>query len=358
MYQQYYKLIDKPFRLSADPKMFFNSYSHKRALSYLLYGVKQGDGFIVVTGDVGMGKTMLASALSGMLEGQNVVIGKIVTTQLEAEDLLRVAAAEFGLAFRTEPKAVLLKALESYFKECARLGKRVLLVVDEVQNLPPRSVEELRMLSNFQAHGRPLVQSFLLGQKEFRNILRSSEFVQLRQRVIAAYHLRPLDIEETRGYIEHRLKLVGWNQDPVIADNVFPLIHRVTQGVPRKINILCDRLLLFGCLEERHSLDADALKAVAEDLKQEDLFVAPEESAAVRDQAPRAVAAGQNSRQVPEERRIDALETSLESLGNMVRRELVMLRKALLDTQKVRSTEIPVLGEAQLGKSRASGEKD
>lgn len=355
MYETYYKLSDKPFRLSADPKMFFNSHSHKRALSYLLYGVKQGDGFIVVTGDVGMGKTMLASALTNMLERQNVVIGKIVTTQLEAEDLLRVAAAEFGLGYRSEPKAVLLKGLETHFKECAQLGKRVLLVVDEVQNLPPRSVEELRMLSNFQLHGRPLVQSFLLGQKEFRNILRSPEFVQLRQRVIAAYHLRPLDVEETRAYIEHRLKVVGWEQDPAIASEVFPIVHRVTQGVPRKINILCDRLMLFGSLEERHVLDVEALKAVTEDLRREDLFSAVDEP-----ESPTSVATAipRDDRRAPADGRLDALETSLESLGNMVRRELVMLRKALLDAQKVRSTDVSVVVDATRGKNRASGDQD
>ncbi|MGH8533298.1 MAG: XrtA/PEP-CTERM system-associated ATPase, partial [Gammaproteobacteria bacterium] len=347
------------FRLSPSPKMFFSSHSHKRALSYLLYGVKQGDGFIVVTGDVGTGKTTLVGALEAMLEGYNIVVARIVSTQVEAEDLLRVAAAEFGLAYKSESKAVLLKSLEEFFLECAQQRKRVLLLVDEAQNLPARSVEELRMLSNFQHNGRPLVQSFLLGQKEFRVLLRSPSFVQLRQRVIAAYHLKPLDTEETQAYIEHRLRLVGWNQDPVFAQEVFPLIHRISQGVPRKINMLCDRLLLFGCLEETHLINAEALKSVTDDLSQEDLLVTGD------DQSAREVTG--DARMLPlrsglgnanEEGRIAVLETSLETLGSMVKRELSMLRKAIVDTQKSRLTTDPIPMETRLQKVQTGAEKE
>lgn len=338
MYETFYKLSGKPFRLSPDPRLFFNSHSHRRALSYLLYGVKQGDGFIIITGDVGTGKSTLVCALAALLKDQNIVTGMVVTTQIEAEDLLRVTAAEFGLPYQTDSKAVLLKNLEGYFKECALQGRRALLLVDEAQNLPPRSLEELRMLSNFQMGGRPLLQSFLLGQKEFRHVMRSPGFVQLRQRVIAAYHLRPLDVDETRGYIEHRLGFVGWNQDPTFADDVFVRIHRVTEGVPRRINVLCDRLLLFGCLEEMHRIDVGVVKTVTDDLEKEDLCIMSEDesdASAAADatntlrQAHQFQAAGNSDTQ-----RLAALEASLESLGSAMQKELVLLRKAILESHK------------------------
>ena len=359
MYKSFYKLTGKPFGLSPNPKMVFSSHSHTRALSYLLYGVKQGDGFIVITGDVGTGKTTLMGALEAMIQGYHIVVGRIVSTQVEAEDLLRVAAAEFGLGYKSESKAVLLKSLEEFFRECAQQGKRVLLLVDEAQNLPPRSVEELRMLSNFQHDGRPLVQSFLLGQKEFRVLLRSPSFVQLRQRVIAAYHLKPLDTEETQAYIEHRLRLVEWNQDPVFAQEAFPLIHRITQGVPRKINMLCDRILLFACLEDKHLINVEVLKAVTDDLAQEDLLMGADDQPAreVTGDA-RALPLRSDLGNANEEGRIAVLETSLETLGSMVKRELSMLRKVILDTQKSRLKTDPVPIETRLQKVQAGAEKE
>jgi hypothetical protein len=157
-------------------------------------------------------------------------------------------------------------------------GKRVLLVVDEAQNLARRTIEELRMLSNFQWKGKPLVQSLLLGQREFRTMMRSEGFEQLRQRVLAAYHLQPLTEEETRQYIEHRLKLVGWNGDPYIDDDVYARLYEFTGGVPRKTNLLCDRVLLYGCLEELHHINRAVIDNVLEDVKQE--LWSPEPSAA------------------------------------------------------------------------------
>ena len=248
---------------------------------------------------------------------------------------MRVAAAEFGLDYHSESKAIILKNLESYFKECAHLGKRALLLVDEAQNLPPRAVEELRMLSNFQMNGRSLVQSFLLGQKEFRDVMRSQDFVQLRQRVIAAYHLRPLDTAETRAYIEHRLRVVGWKKnDPLFMDEVFPLIHRITQGVPRRINLFCDRLLLFASLEDKRVIDAAVVTAVTNDLDQEDLLISDEAPEAKDGQSGQvAVLHRGTAPGTAGAKRLDAIEDSLESLGNIVRRELVMLRKAIVDTK-------------------------
>ena len=245
MYEAFYKLTAKPFRLSPDPRFFFNSRGHKRALSYLRYGIKQGEGFIIITGDVGTGKTTLVSTLFQALERENIVGAQLVTTQMQADDLLKMVAAGFGLPFQRVGKAGLLTSLESFFIGCVQEGKRVLLVVDEAQGLPPKAIEELRMLSNFTYQGRSLLQSFLLGQREFRTTMRSKGFEQLRQRVIAAFHLRPLDKDETRMYVEHRLLKAGWKQDPQFTDDTFEGIHQFTSGVPRRINTLCRQALLI-----------------------------------------------------------------------------------------------------------------
>jgi predicted kinase len=190
----------------------------------------------------------------------------LVTTQLEADDTLRMVAASFGLAHEGLDKATILKNLETFMTSRMRQGKRVLLLVDEAQNLPPRSLEELRMLSNFQLGGRVLFQSFLLGQVEFRNTIQAKGLEQLRQRVIAAYHLEPLDQEQTRGYIEHRLRTAGWDGDPKFTDAAYEDIYKYSGGIPRRINTLCDRLLLFGVLEELHEFDVDKVNTVVQEL--------------------------------------------------------------------------------------------
>jgi putative secretion ATPase (PEP-CTERM system associated) len=268
MYEGFYHLNGKPFQLSPDPRFFFSSRTHRRAMSYLVYGAHQGEGFIVITGEVGAGKTMLARMLARKLESQNLVMAQVVSTQLEADDMVRMVTSAFGLP-HDDSKARLLRSLEQFLLGCYKQGRRALLLVDEAQNLPLRSVEELRMLSNFQHDDKPLLQSFLLGQPEFRRTLQSPALEQLRQRVIASCHLGPIEESETKAYITHRLKLVGWNGDPSFGEDTFPAIHQYSGGIPRKINLVCDRLLLSGRLDEKHSLTAREVAGVIADLQEE-----------------------------------------------------------------------------------------
>lgn len=270
MYENYYKLSGKPFQLNPDPAFFFGSRGHKRAMAYLEYGLHQNEGFIVITGEIGAGKTTLVRSLLQKLDPAKVVAAQLVSTQIDADDILRLVAAAFGVPSKDLDKADLLLALETFLVSLTANGKRALLVVDEAQNLTPRAVEELRMLSNFQLEDHALLQSFLIGQPEFREIMQGEQMQQLRQRVIASYHLGPLDVEETKAYIEHRLKHVGWHPDsPSFSADAFEAIYRATNGIPRRINTLCDRLLLAGFLSEKLALTGREVDDVQAEMKEE-----------------------------------------------------------------------------------------
>jgi putative secretion ATPase (PEP-CTERM system associated) len=263
MYEDFYKLTGKPFQLTPNPRFYFGSQGHEKAMAYLRYGLHQGEGFIVITGDVGTGKTTLLGYLLSQLDSTKYVTARLVTTQLDADDTLRMLASAFGIDTRGADKATLLQAFERFLLEQQRRGKRALVLVDEVQNLPMRSLEELRMLSNFQMNDAAPIQFVLLGQPQFQSMIASDDLMQLRQRVIATFHLGPLGPDETRSYIEHRLQLVNWRHDPQLTDDAYARIHHHTGGVPRRMNVLCDRLFLGGMLEELHEIDGRMVDNVA-----------------------------------------------------------------------------------------------
>ena len=269
MYESFYGLTGKPFQLNPDPAFFFGSRGHKRAFAYLQYGVHQSEGFIVITGEVGAGKTTLVRNLFEQLDRDRLVAAQLVSTQLDAEDMLRAVATAFALPARSVDKSTLLGSLEAFLCQLAVEGKRALLVVDEAQNLTPRAVEELRMLSNFQLRQQALLQSFLIGQPELRTMMQAPQMQQLRQRVIASYHLGPMDAAETQGYIEHRLVHVGWKGDPRFHPRALALIHAKSGGIPRRINTLCNRLLLAGFLSEKHAFDEKDVEAIAREISDE-----------------------------------------------------------------------------------------
>lgn len=339
MYDEFYRLNGKPFQLTPDQRFFFHSQVHHRAMAYLRYGLEQGEGFIVITGGIGTGKTMLVRALFGELENRNIMAAQLVTTQVGPEDMLRMVCASFGLAHEGMNKATMLHNLEVIARTRFAEGKRILLVVDEAQNLPARSVEELRMLANFEVEGRSLFQSFLLGQEELRRTLQGQTMEQLRQRIIASYHLEPLSEEETRGYIEYRLKLVGWDNDPALDEGLFHRVFAFTDGVPRRVNALCDRLLLYGCIEEKHSLGPDDLEVVTAEMKRE---VAHAERRPTRESVPAMadLEEGDSPSELDEapahiegrslSHRLTKLEDEVKGLRRIVQNERKLLRKAVL----------------------------
>ena len=271
MYESFYGLSSKPFQLNPDPSFYFGSKQHRRATAYLEDGLHQNEGFIVVTGEVGAGKTTIVRGLLGKLDSSKVVAAQLVSTQLDAEDTLRMVAAAFGVNTRSLGKSEVLLALEAFLVDVTRQGKRCLLIVDEAQNLTAHAVEELRMLSNFQFETQALLQSFLIGQPEFRGIMQSPHMQQLRQRVIAACHIGPMDQDETRAYIEHRLKCAGYAGAPLFDSEAYEAIFKASGGVPRRINALCDRVLLSGFLGGRSEFNLSDVEDVARELNEETL---------------------------------------------------------------------------------------
>lgn len=266
MYDQFYGFEGRPFQLTPDPHFYFESATHRKALSYLGYGLAQGEGFIVITGDIGAGKTTLVGHLMATIDPARLTAVKIVSTQVGGDDMLRLTAQSFGLPTTDMPKAQILRQIEAFLHSQARAGRRSLLIVDEAQNLSVPAIEELRMLSNFQLGGQSLLQIFLLGQPEFRDLMKSAQLEQLRQRVIATHHLDPMQPGEVEPYILHRLAIVGWKGDPQFTPEAFAAIYAATGGVPRRVNVLASRVLLLGALDQLSEIDADAVQAVIEDM--------------------------------------------------------------------------------------------
>ena len=269
MYESFYGLNSKPFQLNPDPSFYFASKQHRRATAYLEYGMHQNEGFIIITGEVGAGKTTIVRGLLESLDQDKVVAAHLMSTQLDADDTLRLVGAAFGIRTRDVSKADVLMSLEAFLINMTTKGKRCLLIVDEAQNLTARAVEELRMLSNFQFGNHALLQSYLIGQPEFREILQSPQMMQFRQRVIASCHIGPMDVEETKGYIEHRLKHAGSTGSPAFSDDSFEVIFKASSGIPRRINSLCDRLLLLGYLTDKKAFEAADVEEVAREIEEE-----------------------------------------------------------------------------------------
>lgn len=273
MFDDFYGLTGRPFQLTPDPDFYFESATHRKALSYLGYGLAQGEGFIVITGEIGSGKSTLVAHLMKKIDPAQMTVGQIVTSNLNGEELVHVVAQSFGLDIDGHDKASALGAIEDFLHEEARAGRRCLLVVDESQNLTIDALEELRMMSNFQLGSHPLLQQLLLGQPEFKEVLATSQSLeQLRQRVIAAHHLGPMESDELQPYIEHRLGCVGWEGNPAWDQRVFAEMYQATGGIPRRVNQVATRLLLLGAVEQRTRIDSAMLSSVLREMESDNTF--------------------------------------------------------------------------------------
>lgn len=284
MFDDFYGLAARPFQLTPDPAFYFESLTHRKALSYLGYGLAQGEGFVVITGEVGAGKSTLVAHLMATIDPARLTAAQIVTSALDGEEIVHVVAHAFGLEVEGHDKATALGMIEQFLQDEARAGRRCLLIVDESQNLEISAIEELRMLSNFQLGAHPLLQTLLLGQPEFREVLLDSpELEQLRQRVIATHHLEAMQPTEIQAYVEHRMNRAGWQGNPSFDEHLFAEIHAATGGIPRRVNQVVNRLLLLGAVEQRDRIDGAMLAHVLSELNQDGTI------AIVSPQPPKAV---------------------------------------------------------------------
>jgi general secretion pathway protein A len=269
MHLDHYGFREHPFLMTPDARLYYDSSGHSRAYAHLTYGLAQREGFVIVTGEVGAGKTTLIERLCSELDPALFTIARIVTSQVGGEDLLRLVADAFGAPLEGSKAAVLKGISEVMRSQGGAGGRRFLLIVDEAQALSPAALEELRMLSNITEGGRALLQTLLLGQPQLRRVMASPDLDQLRQRVLASYHLGGLSREETHAYVEHRLRAVGWHGNPSFGPGALDAVHRHTGGVPRRINRLCSRVLLAGALEQLDHIGMELVDSTAIELEED-----------------------------------------------------------------------------------------
>jgi type II secretory pathway predicted ATPase ExeA len=271
MYESFYHLNTNPFRITPDPKFCFRHSGYKSAREYLDYALRLGEGFIMVTGRPGTGKTTLAETFLKDLDLNQVSAKRVAASGLEADDMLRAVAYAYGIEADNADKATLRRRIQQYFIQQAQSGRRALLIIDEAQGLPYPALEELRLLADLQGGAQPLLQMFLVGQEKLRDLMCTPEMEQFQQRIIATCHLKPLDLWETRSYIKHRLCQAGWKGDPELTGAALLAIHQWSGGVPRQINKLCNRLLLLGYGKEKHTLDKEEVHVIVKELRDEKL---------------------------------------------------------------------------------------
>jgi general secretion pathway protein A len=270
MYESFYRLTDKPFKVTPDPRFLFLSESHKEALANLLYGIQERKGFVLLTGEVGTGKTTLLHTLLGRL-GEGTKTAFIFNTRLGPRDFFQYMFEEFGIPFMSKTKSECLMALNNFLIDRLREGKNAVLMVDEAQNLSSSILEEIRLLSNLETPTEKLIQILLVGQPELSEKLSLPELRQFRQRISVRYHIRPLSREETRAYVFERLRIAGNPYDKIFSDGSLDLIYAVSRGVPRLINIICDSAMLAGFARGEKLLGAELVRGAVRDLELETL---------------------------------------------------------------------------------------
>lgn len=266
MYLEYFGLKEEPFQLTADPAFLYLSESHSRAKAYMEFAILRGDGFVVITGDIGSGKTLLLQSVLTPLDS-NYIVARLFQTQLDELDLLRSFMAELGITRLEGSKAELLAAIRRQLIALSKKGKRVLLVVDEAQHLDVRALEELRMLTGLETEKEKLISIILLGQRELDDVLDSPELDQLCQRIRLRYDLGPLNSHEVVEYVGHRVEIAGGDASKLFTSDAFPEIIRYSGGVPRLINLLCDTSLLTAFVEQHKKVNAEIIAKTVRELR-------------------------------------------------------------------------------------------
>lgn len=275
MYERYFSFKEKPFELVPNPDYLFLSATHKKAMTFLDYGIREKIGFILLTGEIGSGKTTILRNFIKKLNG-SVKLSRVNNTKVSSEQLIALINEDFGLDVQGKNKTKLLSDLNEFLIEQYANHHQTILLLDEAQNLSADLLEEVRLLSNLETDKAKLLQIILVGQPELKKTLMLRELTQLRQRISINYHITPLTIEETEKYIQHRLVIAG-NPDAIrIGNELLAVIYRFSRGIPRLINIICDFALLSAFVEKKDAVDSRIVKDVAKDLESYDYWQKPQ----------------------------------------------------------------------------------
>ncbi len=277
MYNNYYGFREKPFSLTPDPHFLYLSSVHKRALAYLTYGLYDKKGFIVITGEIGAGKTTIIQALLKRLNADTMV-ARVINTKVSSIQLLKMIMRDFGIETEGEGKEDLLYKLNRFLLKEYALGHNVVIIIDEAQNLEPTTLEEIRLLSNLETEKDKLLQIILVGQPELREILSMQGLRQLRQRITVGYHISSLTSKEVTGYIRHRLAVAGIENNEIFTSLAIKEVYKASRGIPRLINIICDAALVTGYVKERKKISDKLVKGVIKELKSDIIRLYPESS--------------------------------------------------------------------------------
>ncbi|NIA27832.1 MAG: AAA family ATPase [Desulfobulbaceae bacterium] len=264
-YLKHFKLKEQPFRLTPDPDFLYWSKQHARAKAYMESTIWLADGFVVITGDIGSGKTTLLQSFLTELD-DDVVYAVVSQTQLTPTQFLQSVLTEFGFKPFNKHKVELLDMLNMFLIEQYSNGKKVVLIVDEAQNLTKKVLEEIRLLSGIETHKEKVLRIILAGQPELKYTLDSRKLKQLVQRIRLRFHIGPLDLRETREYVDHRLSVAGRESNDLFGDSTCDVIYRYCGGIPRLINTLCDTALLCAFADDKETLDADDIMAAVTEL--------------------------------------------------------------------------------------------
>lgn len=334
MYLEYFALKDYPFRLTPDTDFLYMSEAHSRAKAYMDYTVWNRDGFVVVTGEIGSGKTTLIQKLLSELD-DSVMVAKIFQTQLDEVEFLQSVLVEFGLNPFNAKKVELIDMLNTFLVDQFHKGKQLLLIVDDAHNLNPKVLEEIRMLSGLETHKEKVLHVILVGQPQLNEMLEAPELEQLLQRVRLRYHIRSLSEADTHSYIRHRLKVAGFEQKELFETATFPLIYKYTGGLPRLINTLCDTAMVCAYADNQAVVTEAVLRGAVEELNwlpyakrvnQQRMRNSPTNNdyqQALREYTRAVVGVGQRMTQ------LDALVPALHALtGRMANIELLLRRVA------------------------------
>ncbi|OPX19249.1 MAG: hypothetical protein BZ151_10240 [Desulfobacca sp. 4484_104] len=317
MYKDFYGLKEKPFNLNPDPSYIFWSKGHEHAYTHLEYAISENKGFGIITGEVGSGKTTLLYYLLHKIP-QNLQVALINQTDVNFTQFLRLLCNEFDIKVTKNEKTILLQQLQEFLIETFAAGRRAILIIDEAQNLPDKTIEELRMLSNLEMEKEHLIQIILVGQPELKDKLRRRHLRQFTQRVTVHAHLVGMSSEDVSHYVRHRLKIAGATNQDIFTAEALASLHRHTQGIPRLINILCDMAMVFGYADEKQIIDREIIDEVLKNRQDGGILI---------------------DGQQEEENEIDKDEEKTDTrditISKMVKKQLLRLERQLLVQQQM-----------------------